>query len=123
MPRSNALRVGFAVVVIALLLGLQPRQVQGQNPWALLSGFHSVGISRVHDTGAILAVLFNAHDELLAMVVFSAVCDDHHCVANEPGAFLITDQEGRLVSFHVEPGREAFCHSVFASVLEGFFAA
>ncbi len=104
------------------MLALQPRQAKGQNPWGLLSGFHSVGVSQIDDS-AVAAVLFNGDAKLLAVVVFPAVCHGEGCVLSDPGAFFVTDLEGGVVRLHIEPGREAICHPIFASVLKGFSVA
>jgi hypothetical protein len=100
----------------------QPRYAGGQNPWGQLAGFNSVGVSRVDDT-AVVAVLFNADDKLLALVIFPAVCAGEDCVLSDPGAFFVTDLEGSVVRLHIEPGREAVCHPIFASMLKGFSIA
>jgi hypothetical protein len=42
---------------------------------------------------------------------------------SDPGAFIVTDLEGGVVKLHIEPGREAISHPIFASVLRGFSVA
>lgn len=120
--RANITRAGFVLVVLALVLVSRPQSAKGQNPWGTLSGFHSVGVSRVDD-GAVVTVLFNADDKLFAVVVFPAICDGEDCVLSDPGAFFVTDLEGAVVRLHIEPGREGMCHPIFASVLKGFAIA
>jgi hypothetical protein len=122
MRRRNLSKACFVIVVLALMLAMQPRQAKGQNPWSQLSGFHSVGVSRVDNT-AVVAVLFKPDDKLVAMVVFPAVCDGADCVLSEPGAFFVTDLQGSLVHLHIEPGHEGITHPIFASVLAGFSLA
>jgi hypothetical protein len=122
MLRRNTTKVRFVLVTLALLFAFQPYQAKGQNPWGILSGFHSVGVSRIDDS-AVVAVLFNSDEKLLAMVVFPAVCEGENCTLSDPGAFIITDLEGGVVRLHIEPGREAICHPIFASVVKGFSVA
>jgi len=122
MTRADLKRAGLVVMTFALVLASRPQQAGGQNPWQLLADFHSVGVSQVDDN-AVVAVLFNSDDKLTALVIFPAVCDGEECVLSDPGAFFVLDQEGSVVTIHIEPGREAICHPIFASALKGFAVA
>lgn len=120
--RADVKRASFVVMILALVLASLPRHSGGQNPWGFLAGFNSLGLSQVDDN-AVVAVLFNADDKLTAPVIFPAVCDGGECVLSDPGAFFVLDQEGSVVRIHIEPGREAICHPIFASALKGFAVA
>ena len=122
MLHANARKIGFVLVILALVLSFHTRQANGQNPWEQLAGFHSVGVSRLDDT-AVVALLVNSDGKLIALVVFPAVCDGADCTLSDPGAFFVTDLEGSVVKLHIEPGHEAICHSIFTSVLKGFSIA
>jgi hypothetical protein len=110
------------LVVLALLLASHPHEAGGQNPWGIIAGFHSVGLGQV-DKNAVAAVLSSSDDELFALVVYPAICDGAECVLSDPGAFLLLDRDGSVVKLHIEPGREAMSHPIFASVLKGFAVA
>lgn len=122
MLRADVKKIGFVFIVLALVLALQPRQAKGQNPWGQLAGFHSVGVSRLDDT-AVVAMLVDSDAKFIALVIFPAACSGADCVLSDPGAFFVTDLEGSVVKLHIEPGHEAICHSIFTSVLKGFFVA
>jgi hypothetical protein len=121
MQRTDITKACFVLLLLALMLGFYPRQATGQNPWGILSGFHSVGVGRFD--GAVVSVLFNADDSLMALVVFPALCDGDDCVLSDPAAFFVGDLDGGVVRLHIEPGREAICQPIFASVLKGFALA
>lgn len=120
--RANLIKVGLVLIVLASIMAFQPRHAKGQNPWGELAGFHSVGVSRLDDT-AVIAVLVDSDETLIALVIFPAVCDGSDCVLSDPGAFFVTDLEGSVVRLHIEPGHEAICHSLVTSVLKGFSVA
>jgi len=119
---ADVKRAIFVVMILALILASQPQHAEGQNPWAFLAGFHSIGLSQVDDN-AVVAVLLNSDDKLAALVVFPAVCAGEECMLSDPGAFFVVDFEGSLIRLHIEPGREAICHPIFASALKGFAVA
>jgi hypothetical protein len=122
MKSVGVARFGCAAVLLVFFLALEPGSAADQNPWERLSGFDSVGISQV-SRSAVVAILFNSAERLIAIVAFPAVCNGAECDLSDPGAFLITDLEGQVQSIHVEAGREDFCQRTFAALLDGFAPA
>jgi hypothetical protein len=112
----------FVSIVLAVALLSQPRPAEGDNPWALLADFHSLGAGRINDS-AVVVVFSDVKEQLTALVVFPALCSGENCDFSDPKAFLVVDSEGSMVTLYVERGHEAMCHPIFAAFLEGFAVA
>jgi hypothetical protein len=112
----------LAPIAFALMLLWPPSPAEGDDPWALLADFHSIGAGRI-DESAVAVLFSDASEELTALVIFPALCSGENCDLSDPKAFLVIDSGGSMVTLYVERGHEAMCHPIFAAFFKGFAVA